>query len=66
MEFFAGILMVLKVMLVPVYLCSICLCIDTYINVRNYLAGKQKCTFEDAGKLETVSQYDNNFFDDGK
>lgn len=68
MEFFTGILFVLKILCVLASLCTVCLCIDTYINVVSYLRDKRQHVDDalDHDELANVEPYDNVFFEDGK
>lgn len=67
MEFFAGILSVLKLLMIPACICTLCLCIDTYIQIKYYLWNKQNRSAKpECKELENVAQYDANFFDDCK
>lgn len=67
MEFFESILIILKILLVPVFLCTACLCIDTYVNVRYFIWNlKEKRAKAECEELANVTQYDANFFDDCK
>ena len=67
MEFFEGILFVLKLLMIPACICTLCLCIDTYIQLKYYLWNKSyRSSKPESEELANVAQYDSNFFDDGK
>lgn len=67
MGFFESILLILKVLLVPVFVCTICLCVDTFINFKYFIWNlRERNAKPECEELAHVAQYDANFFDDCK
>lgn len=63
-DVFTGILFIMKVLCVLAFVCTACLCTDSYIQLRYYLWNREdRLNDDDQDELNEIEQYDSDFFD---